>query len=68
MQPNPKHAALVCQIEIMYFTLTLHAKCFKVIKICQKNIKKCLWHKFIFGFTLNSSIVYPLFIPCVNLI
>jgi hypothetical protein len=42
MQPNPKHAALVCQIEIMYFTLTLDAKCFKVIKICQKNIQKYL--------------------------
>jgi hypothetical protein len=42
MQPNPKHAALVCQIEIMYFTLTLHAKCFKVIEVCQKNIKKNL--------------------------
>ena len=61
MQPNPKHTRLVCQIDIEYFTLTIHAKYFKDIKVYQKNIKNCLWHKFIFGFTLNSSIVYPLF-------
>ncbi len=49
MQPNPKHAALVCQIEIMYFTLTFYAKCFKDIKVCQENIKKCFWLSSSFG-------------------
>jgi hypothetical protein len=68
MQHNPKHAALVCQIEIVHFTLSMHAKYFKDIKVCQKNIKNCLWLKFAFGFTLNSSIVYPLFFESVNLI
>ena len=42
MQPNPKHTRLVCQIDIVHFTLTIHAKYFKDIKVYQKNIKKGL--------------------------
>ena len=39
MQPNPKHTRLVCQIDIVYFTLTIRAKYFKDIKVYQKTLK-----------------------------